>query len=203
MVKLNPNVVSVNTIPAVLVNNKRLRPTLSSKNVAININVAFVSPTPTVASKSLSLLVTPAFLKILGLYRTTASMPVVCSKKWIPIAAIKTRRTDGEGLNKSSFHTPSPRVLLGGLTISSVLFSSIPAAIFMSRKRSSASSFVLDISSSIFFASPNRPCIINHLGDSGNFSMPKAKASEGIAAIPSMILHPSLRVSFEKQKFET
>ncbi|KAL0543323.1 hypothetical protein IC582_018415 [Cucumis melo] len=107
IVKPNPNIKCATAIPVMLVNSIRLLPTLSSKNVATRMNDVLITPTPTVASKSLSLLVIPAFLKILGLYNTTASIPVACWKKCSPIATTRIQRTVVVGDN-SSFHTPSP-----------------------------------------------------------------------------------------------
>ncbi|KDO79507.1 hypothetical protein CISIN_1g032846mg [Citrus sinensis] len=114
-VKPKPTVESITTIPAVLTSKSFLLPTLSSKKVEKVMNKVLVSPTPIVASNNFSLLLIPAFLKILGPYNTMASIPVACSKKCIPIAATKILRTAGVGRKKSSFHTPLPRLCLEGL----------------------------------------------------------------------------------------
>nr|GEZ03882.1 pentatricopeptide repeat-containing protein [Tanacetum cinerariifolium] len=97
MVKPNPNPTRATIIPPTLVNRSFRLPALLIKNVDAVMNIVLVTPTPMVANKSLSLLVTPACKKICGLYTITASMPVACSKKCTPIAASRTHQTCGVG----------------------------------------------------------------------------------------------------------
>ena len=106
--RLNPKVARERIMPPILMRSNGRRPILSSKNVATKMNIVFTNPTPMVA-RSLSLEdVIPAFSKISGLYKTTASIPDDCWKKCIPMAAIKMWRTAGVGWTSNSLHTPSP-----------------------------------------------------------------------------------------------
>ena len=107
-VSATPNVPRDRNMPAMLLRSNGRRPILSSKNVATRMKIVFTNPTATVASSFLSFEVIPAFAKIQGLYRTTASIPVICWKKWIPTAEIRMCRTAGVGWTNSSFQTPSP-----------------------------------------------------------------------------------------------
>uniref|UniRef100_A0A7C8ZQU0 Uncharacterized protein n=1 Tax=Opuntia streptacantha TaxID=393608 RepID=A0A7C8ZQU0_OPUST len=119
--------------------------------------------------------------------------------------AINTRRTAGVGLIRSSFQTPSPLFLFdfGIETTSSSHSAGTPAASLMSLSLSAASSGESEIRLSTFFASPSRPCITSHRGDSGIARTPTARKMLGIAPIPSMNRQLRCTGSFEKAKFET
>ncbi|RRT43815.1 hypothetical protein B296_00046579 [Ensete ventricosum] len=66
MVSPNPRLERDRIIPATLVGNRGLLPTLSSRKVATRMKVVLVTPMPMVTNRSLLLLLIPAFLKILG-----------------------------------------------------------------------------------------------------------------------------------------
>ena len=78
-------------IPVTLLKSNDRCQILSSKKVATKIDTVLTNPTTTVASSFLLEEVIPAFSKILGLYKTTESIPEHCWKKWIPTHTIKTR----------------------------------------------------------------------------------------------------------------
>ena len=184
-------------IPVTLLKSNGRRQILSSKKVATKIDTVLTNPTATVASNFLLEEVIPAFSKILGLYKTTESIPEHCWKKWIPRHAIKTWRTAGVGWRSSSFQTSSPWLRFETLTMSSVQSSGIPAASLISANLIWASSFVSEVLSKTVFASPSRPCMTSQRGDSGIHKTAMPSITDGTAPTPSMIRHPKCTGSFE------
>ncbi|KAF5778449.1 hypothetical protein HanXRQr2_Chr12g0547591 [Helianthus annuus] len=99
-------------------------------------------------------------------------------------------RTVGVGWINSSFHMPSPWLRFDTWTTSSLQSSGMPAASLMSANRSLDSSKLSEVLSRTFLASPSRPCMTSHRGDSGMPRTPNARNIDGIAPTPSINRQP-------------
>lgn len=163
--------------------------------MATRMELALATPNTTLSPRRRVFDATPAAASTRGPYSTTESMPDACWKNCSVSTTASTRRTPG--LVATSFHAPPPPLPLPATEPAAATTSSISCS------RCSASAGVSDVRSSTTLASPRRPFIASHRGDSGMVSTPAARNTVGTTPAANISRHDRCTGNPEKAKFDT